>query len=154
MTINLDVLDDAITFIKDHPEQHQQAHWTCDTGACVAGWVALLNGYKTKKQFIEDEDGNRKLVTVNGSVYREGHPKHTVSASAIARELLGVTETPDLISTNILFHGTNTIEDIEMMAKDLANGIENLGTVWSEKYIEEDGHCTWRNIREEEKQNA
>lgn len=43
---NMIELDRAVTFIQDHPEKHKQKSWTCDTGACLAGWGALLNGYE------------------------------------------------------------------------------------------------------------
>lgn len=110
---NIAELERVLTFITDHPEQHKQGSWTCNTGACLAGHAALLNGYR---KFYE----NGKAI--NGELIKD-HRHYDVEAEAI--KVLGLRQTDAVI----LFSGTNTRDSIAAMIKDLANG-EPLGRWW------------------------
>lgn len=48
--INLEPLDDAIGFIEANPRLHKQATWLaledCGTVGCLAGWIAMRNGWQ------------------------------------------------------------------------------------------------------------
>jgi hypothetical protein len=106
--IDLQRLEQAVTYIEDHPEQHQQDLWIgtgdtnepstsswCGTVGCLFGWVALLNGdlpvntYSGKRllnahELADTVDGETALVT-------GGHVL-TVTVAERARELLGLTK--------------------------------------------------------------
>lgn len=50
--IDIQRLDAAIAYIEAHPEEHEQAYWFhrtdegCGTAACLAGTLALLDGWE------------------------------------------------------------------------------------------------------------
>lgn len=45
--LNRELLERTMTYIKDHPEQHDQASYRskCGTTMCFAGWALTLNGH-------------------------------------------------------------------------------------------------------------
>ena len=120
---NIEKLTTAVTYIKDHPEKHVQGSWTCETGACLAGHVALQEGWSVTHTQWEQEDGSIHVGVMNGWMQKSGRSK---DARAIAIEALEIDEN----TAQMLFHGSNTAENLELMAKDLANG-EDLHEVWS-----------------------
>lgn len=97
---NVELLQQTMQHIKDHPEQHDQHIWvnSCGTAGCFAGWAALLSGW-----FIEDLRyyGDFRWTT-------------------FGRELLDLT--PD--EAFKLFCSSNTVPMLELMVKDLVNGDE------------------------------
>lgn len=113
MTINITELDRIVTFIEDHPEQHCQDVWICETGACLAGHVALQNGYRV----VSDGFKGRRVECLDTGEHKW--------VSDVAVEILGLTEEESIL----LFAGHNTIENLRMMTKDIANG-ENLRETW------------------------
>lgn len=126
---NMKVLTEALTFISDNPDKHKQHVWTCGTGACLAGWVTLLNGYENSLIPAVDWFGDSMTTEVENGVVKDkrGH-RHFVSS--LAEELLDI----DPRDATILFNEDNTIEDLKLMAKDLENG-EDLS-----RWIDEDGN--------------
>lgn len=111
---NVAEMERVITHITDHPEQHKQASWTCNTGACMAGHAALLNGYEV----MQDKNGD----VVNGAV-RHPDTKYAVEGDydtvrSVAMEIFDIySEDADL-----LFCGSNTRDTLALMVKDIANG--------------------------------
>lgn len=111
---NIAELERVFTFISDHPEQHDQTAWTCETGACLAGHAALMNGY-TKKYVYG--------CVINGVV--DGPDGQSADVGEVAMRILGLSG----CEANVLFASTNTREKIGLMIKDLANG-EDMGRRW------------------------
>jgi len=97
MQRNIELLQQTMQHIKDHPDQHVQdiwaGHYECGTVACFAGWAALLSGWSVKQ------------IEHSGMFW----------ASA---ELLGLT----LWEADTLFHEDNSRPMLELMVKDLVNG--------------------------------
>lgn len=95
---NTELLQQTMQFIKDHPEQHDQAsYWTnCGTPSCFAGWALHLNGV-TQRQ-----------------VYN--HP--FFNTANYAATVLGLTASERIN----LFCPGNTVPMLELMVKDLVNG--------------------------------
>ena len=120
--MNVDVLDEAVTFIEDHPEKHNQAVWTCSTGACLAGHITLLNGYQVATEDCGEFMGGEYVL--NGVVL---DPRTNLrrEVSATAQNLLDATSD----ETNLLFAAGNTAEDLRLMAKDVAND-EDITKLW------------------------
>ena len=112
--INTELLQQTLTYITDHPEEHHQESWLtqCGTPSCFAGWACALGGLQTARVanggsiFFEDT----KCVARDA----DGHEKYVRAA---AEELLGLTRA----QSYALFHGDNTLEMIELMVKDLTN---------------------------------
>ena len=120
--VNIDKLDAVLDHIRTHPEQHDQCCWmredpNCGTAACFAGWAVTLAGWKmvvaSRRSAMADtcvnEDGKKRVI------------------AGLAREILGL----DYGDSEVLFDAFNTVEDLELMAKDLANG-ESLAELWHE----------------------
>lgn len=107
-------LDRNVTFIEDHPEQHNQAVWTCETGACLAGHIVLNNGY------LPHLDTDSKY----GAVVEDAHGKKAM-VSRTARRLIDAT----LDESDLLFAGGNTAQTLREMTKDAQNG-EDITQLW------------------------
>lgn len=97
------------TFGNDEPDAEAQyvsvvrseRVWDCGTVGCLAGWTALLAGWRPTLEF----DG----------VYRDGVVR---PVSDVARELLNLNAN----QANALFAGTNTLEDLWEYADEFTNG--------------------------------
>lgn len=129
---NIDALDQAMTFIVDHPDKHDQRTWVCETGACLAGHVTLLNGYRAVSHydgFVVEIDSMADLV-VDKLVADAASPGRLRYAGArkvreVAVEILDLED----IDAEVLFGGANTIDQLQLMVKDLSNG-ELLRDLW------------------------
>jgi hypothetical protein len=75
--------------------------WNCETTACLAGWTALLAGWRP--------------VVRAGLVYRDGR---VCPVSTVATELLGLS----LAQEDNLFHGGNSLERLWELADEYTNG--------------------------------
>jgi len=75
--------------------------WNCETAACLAGWTALLAGW-------------RPVVRV-GLVYRDGRVS---PVSTVATELLGLSFDQE----DELFLGSNSLERLWELADEYTNG--------------------------------
>jgi hypothetical protein len=102
MQRNVELLQQTMQYIKDHPEQHDQSeYWDygCQTPSCFAGWALHFNGV-TWKEYV----------------------KRNKSTHIWASEVLGLTDD----EAYVLFHDGNTRRMLELMTKDLVNGDELL----------------------------
>lgn len=95
MTRNVELLQQTMQYVTDHPEQHYQARWICGTAACFAGRAGLLSG------MTESQIWN-------------------VDMGAHGANLLGLT----WFEARALFYADNTRPMLELMVKDLVNGSE------------------------------
>ncbi len=82
----------------------------CDTACCVAGKVALLEGWKPETYSNRDMSNNPGFT---GNVIKGGVTKH---ASHVARDALGLTND----QSDRLFEAVNTAEDIRAIAEEIA----------------------------------
>lgn len=110
---NIAELDRVMTFIKDNPEKHNQSVWSndCGTAACLAGWACLLNGAIVDKARFYDG-----FSFVGGPIIDSDGHKNMIKDTAM--DILELDD-PD---ADILFNADNSIADLELMIKDLANG--------------------------------
>jgi hypothetical protein len=149
---NIEAIEQTLTFVQDHPEQHAQDRWICETGACLAGHAVLLNGYSPIHMFNEmvvktgspEQDrceealralkakpGRFSFIEAKDLLYA-GEAEHVQD---VAQRLFGISG-PD---ATLLFAATNTVEKLELMVKDLGNG-EKLRDHWAfERVLNEDG---------------
>lgn len=122
---NVQLLEEVMTFIDDHPDKHDQmqwlsgrtpdrnpAHW-CATSGCFAGWAIVLSGVLT-----EAEIGERVRMNLGDD--------WCVQAPQIAQGILDIP----FEDRTILFHGNNTRENLGLMVKDIVNG-EHLHRTWA-----------------------
>lgn len=115
---NVEYLQEVVQFIKDYPEKHNQVVWACETGACFAGWAALLTG---DFKIVPDYDGS--LINLKTGA-------HT-TAWTEGRKALGLT----VDESEIFFDALNTADMLELMVKDVADG-KDITALW---YEEDDG---------------
>ena len=110
--VNTPVLEQVLTFLKDHPELHDQNQW-CGTAQCLAGWtVAIAEERKlTANDTRFDPDPVRYPEEVNW-------PTDYVHISDRARHILGLNREDG----DSLFAGNNKLEDLEVMVNAAANG--------------------------------
>lgn len=95
MERNVELLQQTMQYILDHPKEHDQSAFvnTCGTAACFAGRAALLSGWTVHQ------------ITW-APMWAEG------------AALLGLT----LDEAMVLFAINNTVPMMELMVKDLVNG--------------------------------
>lgn len=98
---NIELLEKTMQYIKDHPEQHNQELW-CGTAQCFAGWAACLSG---KYDLTKWQHGELAFLD-------NYHP------SDVGRHVLGL----NYADARELFQATNTVNELELMVKDLCNG--------------------------------
>lgn len=79
----------------------------CDTACCVAGKVALLEGWRPQTYNGSPSSG------FTGNVIRGDETRH---ASHVAREVLGLT----MDQADVLFEASNTASDIREIAEEIA----------------------------------
>ena len=120
MTYNVPLAEQTLRHIKDNPECHDQADWLslagkaplsrktmCGSTGCFMGWAVYLECYV---------NGNTDLKPTAYDEYYQYNGKMT-HIQNIASELLGLNE----IEAAIIYDGSNTIEELETMVKDMAN---------------------------------
>lgn len=113
MSVNVTELEASMTHIVDHPEEWDQTQWVCGSAACFAGRGLLNHGYRVFYNAAED----RHMASKDGVL--------TDVASAAAK-LYGITG----MDAKILFSSINTLDTLQGMVKDLANG-EELDKHWA-----------------------
>lgn len=114
---NVELLERVMTYIKDHPEKHDQSLWLngtytkvvngkvsdwCATAGCFAGWTVLLSGLYSEAEIYEQWCSTDFCADIPG----------------IAEEVLQISYD----DREILFFGTNTRDSLDLMVKDIANG--------------------------------
>jgi hypothetical protein len=109
MSVNVALLEQVMTRIEDHPEQHDQTVWVneCGTAACFAGWACLLSGWQSAISW----DESRPIVMSPDTLVEKLVPD-------VAIELLGIGN-GDAVT---LFDAQNTRQMLRLMVKDLLNG--------------------------------
>jgi hypothetical protein len=111
---NIEKLEAVLDHIKMHPESHNQEVWAekteCGTAYCMAGWAVALAGY----EFCWRSDGTTSSVITE----RTATSTHCELIEEIATAVLGL----DFRDADDLFHSLNTVDDLELMVKNLSNG--------------------------------
>lgn len=110
--------DEVIDFVEAHPERYCQLTWVtgnkevsdehgtlCGSKACIAGWAALLNGWK----LVYNRYGE-----ANSDVVRDGIVKHISTAGQNELELTSP-------QADYMFHGDRDLDEIKELGKALAN---------------------------------
>ena len=109
MERNTELLQQTMQYIINHPDQHDQADWAvqhdCGTTACFAGWAAILSGWTVKQVQLTDDP-----------------------VKDIGGEILGLT----VSESHQLFDASNTRHQLELMVKDLVNGVDILHPYYDE----------------------
>lgn len=131
---NIDALDQAMTFIVDHPEQHRQRVWVCETGACLAGHATLLNGYRAVTEFdglvVEiGSQADRDVTALCAGAVRPDYFKLLDAGAKKVRDVADGILGLEYADANVLFGGANTVDKLRLMVKDLSNG-EALRGLW------------------------
>jgi hypothetical protein len=124
LVVNVVEVERTMRYIQDHPDRHNQAEWICGTGGCYAGLTCLLSGWKS---FLGTE-----LVYKNADEY-DCDTSQLREVQEVARGILGI----DLLDSMILFHGSNTVDKLMGMSKDLMNG-EPLALHWTATIVDDD----------------
>lgn len=96
---NIELLEETMQYIKDHPTQHDQRMYVyygegCGTTACFAGRAAMLSGWNVFQVEACDPDLD------------------------IGKYLLGLTWG----ESRALFYADNTVDELEVMVKELVAG--------------------------------
>ena len=100
MERNVELAEKVMRIILDDPTSHDQSLWVCKTMACFAGHAVL--------QHHSREEAIDMVLNVSDP--------YQLRTEAI--KLLGLTDD----EADIMFWGHNTIEDLEVMVKDISNG--------------------------------
>lgn len=95
----------SLNWAEQHPEQHNQLSWRCETGMCFAGITATLAG---AQWYAESSDVTRAYL-----VHVDGRPMHV---SVFARDYLEL----DHRQADELFHWSNTLDDIRKIIRQWA----------------------------------
>jgi hypothetical protein len=134
--INTIPLEGGMQHILDHPEAHNQGVYieetTCGTAACLAGWIGLL--YGEEYGFVRGVKGDYfryigeepvvmcNIVSDESGWWEDSwtiNPGQSAHASCVASHIIGVN---DKWTLDRLFDGSNTVDMLQLMVKDLANG--------------------------------
>lgn len=111
MAINETLARRGIKYIRDHPEEHNQAYWRCDSGMCFAGIVCKMAGgrWYNKEPKGEKWDAYLLAVKADGAAIKEHGLFQLVGSEDRAIRLLGITEE----QAEELFHPNLDVEGIE-----------------------------------------
>lgn len=99
--VNVPLLRKTLEHITEHPEEWDQTWW-CGTSCCVAGLVALAEGWQRTNVF-------------SARVRRDGEERFV---SQVAREALGLTPA----AADRLFDGGNSLRELWAHADQLTDG--------------------------------
>lgn len=117
---NIPKLEAVMDQILTNPKQHDQSAWAqrskrkpdCGTSYCFAGWAVTMAGYDMvwEEYHFSDLAFYCKLPGATDWVYIE----------QVAQDVLGLTK----VEADRLFSESNTVEMLEQMVKNLANGAD------------------------------
>lgn len=111
--MNLEKLDEAIAYIEAHPEEHDQGTWFarggCGTTACLAGTVAVLDGWTPV--WRSDRSGEARDVEKDGVIRYVG---------GVATDVLGIDDDGD--ERDYLFFCAADLDDIKRFRREYAAG--------------------------------
>ena len=102
---NFEVANDVVAFLEEHPDQHKQDVWRCQTGMCFAGWTAERIGLEWENKVTQ---GN----------WTDGNLKNKQHVSNVIQEFYGFT----IDEADCVFDVGNTVEDIKWAIKTIADG--------------------------------
>jgi hypothetical protein len=100
---NFQLLDTVMTHIEEHPDEHVQENWRCETGMCFAGWAVALSG---RYEWVSDDPRS-----VDYEVVREKATGYTTSAMHAAEDLLGLRPSQGYA----LFHAGNSRDRLRQL---------------------------------------
>lgn len=80
----------------------EESVWKCNTGGCLAGWTAMMLGW-------------RPIVGMDSTVWKDGKVGHV---DDITRKHLGLTD----VQASILFQGSNSLHDLWAVAEVITDG--------------------------------
>ena len=111
-TLNINLLREVLAQIVEHPETWDQKQWaknteprfSCGTTMCVAGHIAVMTGHQLDWKQWGPTNYEASWTTSGDYI------------ATVARKELGI----DAFTADRLFLGTNTLEDLISMAKELA----------------------------------
>ena len=86
-----------------------KTEWLCGSVGCYMGWVVYLECYVNNNPDLEPAEYDEEYFNYKG---QHRHVRE------IASDLLGLDEHDAIM----IYRGDNTIEDLEVMVKDMANG--------------------------------
>lgn len=132
---NFDLMDKSMTFVLDHPEQHDQNTWlkrdpVCGTVGCFAGHAVRLAGLKVEWRQRQPEPLAEYPVVVTGP-----NPEDFDTIHEVAMKVLDI----DHLTSSAMFCAHNTQDDLQTMVKMLHNGqrvdrCPCYGTDWNEPH--------------------
>jgi hypothetical protein len=110
--VNEDLLRRVLTYITEHPDEHDQAVWAarrdCGTACCVAGHVVVMSGYELDWSF--DDEVTCDVVGLDDTI------------GTLAARLLNLTGADDADTASFLFAALNTLDDLWRIAAELTDG--------------------------------
>lgn len=104
---NVALLEETLTYIRDHPEEWDQTKWVCGTAACFAGRAALLSGHTVPQTHTTH------VTDMVGWFRTDGDER----VGEVAERELGIT----FDQAEDLFNATNTMDDLEHVVKNIIN---------------------------------
>lgn len=119
---NIQKLEAVLEYIRTHPKEHDQGIWahrtSCGTAMCMAGTAVALEGHKIIWPEIDlvyyQAD---KCLVPDGHKAREWGENFGYIWN-VAEADLELTS----YEADILFEGDNSLQDLEAMVENLANG--------------------------------
>jgi len=138
--LNVELFDETLQHVIDHPEQHDQTSWRseCGTTCCFAGRAVALAGARWVREeytaqqlgtsdqrraylFAEEDDPHSHRQ--HWRVYDEDGTERTVPVVFVRRRaerLLGLTEN----QASMLFLVAQTRDDALRVAKEIRDGVD------------------------------
>jgi len=105
----------VLDYFEQHPEEHLQETWWCESGCCFAGGLARAVG-ATPRMVPRRRSKGWEATTVNTVDGLIGF------VGDVARDALGLDEGIEGRITSALFASGNTLNDLRRMVADLADG--------------------------------
>jgi hypothetical protein len=119
-------LEAVMQYIGDHPEEWDQEMWWCESTACFAGHVAARNGCHLN--VTSPHPYRLRSVMTHSPCYPRLTPlydqvvddpaRKPITVREYARDVLGLTDE----EADLLFSGSNELEDLQHIVKGLVNG--------------------------------
>lgn len=110
--VNVALLQKALDFITEHPEQWHQGDWmtrtSCGTACCLAGTIALMEGYKPVWEDYMDRADTAQLSP----------DSYGKSVFSIAQEALNIK----VGQADDLFWGSNGLATLWELAFEFSDG--------------------------------
>jgi hypothetical protein len=119
MMANVEKCQAVMDHIRMNPELHNQRYWgtktECGTAFCFAGLTCVLNGHTNFEWRSGDVYGVSAAKSYAELVIVDQVKMHVRMLAASLLDL-------DWHESHVLFGTQNTVDDLELMVKNLANG--------------------------------